>query len=119
LPRLEQFRCSKVQASAKRFQQCLRREEVAQPEIDDLDVASLADENILNLQIPMHDTISVTVIQRAGDLASKLPGLLLLQPAMGDDVIEHLAAIDIFEEHIPMIIRSLHIAHAANERMIE
>ena len=38
---------------------------------------------------------------------------------MGDDVVKHLPTINIFEEHIPMIIRPLHIAHATDERMVE
>lgn len=46
---LQQLRCSEVQATAKRFQLVPWREEIAQSKVDDLDVASFADQNILDL----------------------------------------------------------------------
>lgn len=74
-----------------------RGEKVTQAEVNNLDVACLADENILDLEISVHDTVSVAVIESAGDLATKLPGLFLLQFSVRYDIIEHLPAVDIFK----------------------
>jgi hypothetical protein len=38
---------------------------------------------------------------------------------MRDDVVQHLAAIDILEEHVPMIVRALNIPHGADVGMIQ
>jgi len=61
----------------------------------------------------------MAVVERAGNLTTEFPGLLLLEPAMGDDVVKHLPTVDIFEKHVPMIISSLHVAHATDERMVK
>ena len=50
----------------------------------------------------MDDAVPVAVVDGAGNLAGKLPGLLLLELPVGDDVVEHLAAVDVFEEHVPV-----------------
>jgi hypothetical protein len=74
---LKQFGCGEVQAPAKRLELVLGREKIAQSEVDDLDVAHLADEDVFNLEIPVNDAVSVTVIQCTGDLSGELAGLLL------------------------------------------
>lgn len=38
--------------------------------------------------------------QSGGNLTGKLPSVLLLELAMGDDVVQHLSAIDVFEDHV-------------------
>lgn len=38
---------------------------------------------------------------------------------MRDDVVEHLPAIDVLEEHVPVIIRPHDIAHTADIRMVQ
>ena len=37
---------------------------------------------------------------------------------MADDVVEHLASVDILEKHIPVVIRPDNIAHAADVRVV-
>jgi hypothetical protein len=61
----------------------------------------------------------MTVIQRAGDLTGKLAGLLLLETAVGDDVVEHLAAIDKLEQHVPVVVCAHDVSHAADVRVVE
>lgn len=49
-----------------------------------------------------------------GDLAAELAGLLLLELATGDDVVEHLGAVDVFEEYVPMVVGADDVAEAAD-----
>ena len=84
---LQQFWGCEIQAAAECFQQISGREQVAQAKINDFDVASLADEDVLNFQVPVNDAVTVTVVQGAGDLTSKLASLFLLEATVRDDVV--------------------------------
>jgi hypothetical protein len=116
---LEQLWRSKVQTSAEGLQLAPRREQVAQTEIDNLDVARLADEDILNLQVAVDDAVAVAVVERTGNLAGELASLLLLETAMGDDVVEHLAAIHKLEQHVPVVVCPHDVFHAADVGVVE
>ena len=116
---LQQFWCCKIQASTESFEKRLWRKEIAEPKVDDLDITSLADQDILDLQITMYHRISVTVIQSTGDLATEFPCLFFLEPTMSNNIVEHLPTVDILEEHVPVIVGLLHIDHLANIRMVE
>lgn len=118
-PCLQQLGSGEVETAAKGFEMAARREQVTQAKIDNLDVASLADEDVFDFQIAMHDTVPMTVIKSTGDLATEFAGLLLLEFAVGDDVVEHLATVDILKEHIPMVICADHIPHPADVRVVE
>ena len=117
---LQQLGGGKVEAAAVSLELpiLLWREEVAQAEIDDLDVASFANQNVLNLEVPVHDAVSVAIVQGAGYLSTKFSSLLFLQFAMRNDVVQHLAAIDKFEEHVPVIVGPDNISQPANMRMV-
>lgn len=116
---LQQLRSGEVQATAECLQLTSRREQVTQAKIDDLDVASLADEDVFDLQITVNDTVPVAVVQSTGDLASEFPSLLLLESSMRDDVIEHLSSVDELEEHVPVVIRSYDVAHTTYVGVVE
>ena len=115
---LKQFRCGEVQASTEGLEMAFGREEIAKTEVDDFDISSFANQNVFDFQVPVHDGISVAVIQSTSNLPAKFTRLLFLEPAMRDDVVQHLSAIDIFKEHIPMITGSYDVSHAANVRVI-
>ena len=66
----------------------------------------------------MHNAVAVAIIQSTGDLSAKLPRLLLFQSAMTDDVVEHLASVDILEQHVPVVVCPDNIAHAADVRVV-
>lgn len=66
----------------------------------------------------MNDAIAMTVIQRTGDLTRKLPGLFLLQFHVRDDIVQHLAAVDVFKHHIPVVRGPYDVAHPADIRMV-
>lgn len=116
---LQQLGRSKVETSAKRLEMAAWGKEVAQTKVDDLDVAGLADEDVLNFEISVDDAVTVAVIQGTGNLTTKLPGLFLLELSVGDDVVKHLAAVDIFEQHVPVIVGSNDIAQTAYIRVAE
>lgn len=78
LLRLEQLRSGKIQTTTERLQLASRRKQIAQTEVDNLDVPSLTDKNVLNLQVAVDDAIPMAVVQRTSDLTSEFAGLLLL-----------------------------------------
>lgn len=100
---LKQFRSCKIQTTTESLQEAPWGEQVAETEINDFDVTSLADKDVLDLQIAMYDAVAVAVVQCAGNLPCELARLFFLQLAVGDDVIQHLTAVDIFEQHIPVV----------------
>lgn len=106
---LEELGSREVETAAKCFEVPSRGEEIAESKVDDLDVAGLADEDVFDLQITMDYAVSMAIVESTGDLTAKLPRLLLLQLAMGYDVVQHLATIDELEEHVPMIVGPHHI----------
>lgn len=118
-PGLQQLRRSKIKTSTESLEVTAWGKEIAQAKVNDFDVAGLADEYILNLEIPMNDAVSVTIVQSTGDLTTKLPSLLLLELPVGDDIVKHLTAIDIFKQHVPVVVCSDDIAQAANVRVVE
>jgi hypothetical protein len=79
---LQEFGCSKVQTSAEGLQLTSRGEQIAQPKVNNLDVTSLANQDILDLQVAVDNTVPVAVVERTGDLPGKLASLLFLETAM-------------------------------------
>lgn len=116
---LEELGGGKVQTTAECLELVPRREEVAKPKINNFNVPSLADKNVLDLEVTVDDAVSVAVVERAGDLAGELAGLLLLEAAMRDDVVEHLASIDKLEQHVPVVVCAHNISHAADVGVVE
>lgn len=119
LPGLQELRSGKVQTSTKRLQGASRGKQVAETKIDDLDVSILADEDVLNLQVTVDDTVPMTVVQGTGNLTTELSGLLFFQLAVGNNVVQHLAPVDVFEQHVPMVVGSNDISHPTYIRMID
>lgn len=117
-PSLKQFRGGKVEAAAKRLEMSTGSKQITQAKVDDLDVTILIDENVLNLEVAVYDAVSVTIVERASNLAGKLAGLFLLELAMGDDVVEHLPAVDKLEQHVPMVVCAYNIFQATDVRVV-
>jgi len=65
------------------------------------------------------DAVAMAVVERAGNLTGKLAGLLLLEAAMGDDVVEHLAPIDKLAQHVPMVVGADDVTHATDVGVVE
>jgi hypothetical protein len=116
---LEKFWGGEVQTPAKGFKIAPRCEKIGEAEVDNFDVASFANEYVFDLEIPMYYAVAMAVVKGTGDLTTEFTGLLLLQFPMRNDVIQHLTAIDKFEEHIPMVICSDNILEAAYVRVMK
>jgi len=116
---LQKFWCCKVKRATEGLEQTTGSKGVAQTKVDNLDVASLADEDVFDLEITVYDTVPVTVVESTGYLATKLAGLLLLKTAVRDDVVQHLTTVDVFEQHVPVVVRADDIAHPTDVRVVD
>lgn len=67
----------------------------------------------------MNDIIFVAVLEGATNLSREFPGDAFAEAAVGDDVVEHLAAIYKFEDHVVVGGLDDELAHAADVRMEE
>lgn len=67
----------------------------------------------------MNDVIPMAVVQSASYLPGKLPRHSFPQAAVTDDIIEHLATIDILEDHVVVVGMGNHLAHTADIWMME
>ena len=117
--RLKKFWRGKVKTATERAKVAAGREQVAKAKIDDFDVARLADQNILNLQVAMHDRVAVAVIECAGDLTAEFAGGLLLKLAVRNNVVQHLSPVDILKKHIPVVVGTDNITKTTDVGVIE
>jgi len=78
----------------------------------------LGDEDVLDLEIPVDNAVFVAVFQRTANLTSKLPRYPFPQSSVTDDVVQHLSSVDVFENHIVVMLVDDHFPHAANIRMM-
>jgi len=67
----------------------------------------------------MDNIISMTIIQCTPDLPRKLSRRYLAQPPMADNVVQHLFAVEVFENHIIVVRMNNHFSHAAYIRMMQ
>lgn len=118
-PSLEELRGGEVQATAEGLEVAAWREEVAQAKVDDFDVTHLADEDVLDLEVSVYNAVPVAIVEGTSNLTAELAGLLLLELPMGDDVVEHLAAVDIFEQHVPVVVGPDDVPHATHVRVVK
>ena len=72
---------------------------VGQPEIRDLDIEVLIQQQILRLKIPVNDVVTVAIFHAGDDLLEEPPGVVLLQLAVLNDVVEEFSAGDVFHHH--------------------
>lgn len=67
----------------------------------------------------VNDVIFVAVLEGAPNLSCKFPGDAFAEAAMGDDIVEHLAAIYEFEDHVVVGRLDDELAHATDVRVEE
>lgn len=118
LPGLQQLGGGKVETATERFEKTSGREQIAKAKVNYLDITCFADQNVLDFEIAMHDTVAMTVVESTRDLTGELACLFLLELAVRDDVVEHLTTINVFEQHVPMVGGAHDIAHATNVWMV-
>ena len=67
----------------------------------------------------MDDVIAVTIVECTANLASKLACDTFAQSTVADDVVEHLSAAHVLEDHVIMMLMDDHFTHAADVGMVE
>ena len=67
----------------------------------------------------MDDGVTMAVLQSASNLSRKLAGSPFPQPAVGDDVIEHLTTVNELEDHVVMMCVDDHLPHTADVGMVQ
>lgn len=65
------------------------------------------------------DVVQVAIFQSTPDLTGKLPRNAFPQPTMADYVVEHLTTIDVFENHVVVMVVDNHLSHATDIWVVE
>jgi len=94
------------------------RVECAAAEVNQFNIATFGDQNVLMREIQMNNVVAVTVVQRADDLATKFASLLFSQPSPADDVVKQLTAITVPKKKEPVIVVASKVPQVAYVRMI-
>ena len=68
---------------------------------------------------PMDNIVVMTITECTAYLSRKLSGRAFSEASMADDVVEHLAAVNILEYHVIMMLMNDHLTHAADVGMME
>jgi hypothetical protein len=79
LPRYH-LRCRVARRAAGRLEQLVAFVEVAQAEVDDLDVLVLVQQQVLGLEVSVDDAELVDVLDAGDDLLEELAGFLFFEP---------------------------------------
>ena len=67
----------------------------------------------------MNDVIKVAILQCTPNLPGKLSRDTFAQSTVTDDVVQHLASVDILEHHVIVMLVDYHFSHAAYVGVIE
>lgn len=67
----------------------------------------------------MDDVVGMAVLERTANLPCKLSGTALSESTMGNNVVEHLAAVDPLADHVIVVRIHMHRLHAADIGMME
>mmetsp|Transcript_6914 Transcript_6914/g.21503 ORF Transcript_6914/g.21503 Transcript_6914/m.21503 type:complete len:281 (-) Transcript_6914:196-1038(-) len=88
--------------AASRLQALALTEDVAEPEVYDLDTPVLVKQQVLRLQVPVHHLHLVHLLHAGHDLVEEAARLGLLYPPARDDVVEELAAAGVFHDEVQL-----------------
>lgn len=67
----------------------------------------------------VYNIIFMAIFQGAANLAGKLPRDTFPKASMAYDVIKHLAAAHVFEDHIVVMLVNDHLSHATDVRVVK
>ena len=96
--------CRIGRTATKRVQLIARRKLIAKPEIGDLYVHITIEQQILGLQIAMHDMLLVQILHGRHDLPKFGTRLLLLHSAMCDQIVEDFAPAGILHDQVESLL---------------
>jgi len=91
-----------ARGAACRFQQLTIPEDVAEPEVDNLYILVLIEQEVLRLQIPVHDVHGMDLLQARYDLMEEAACLWLGHTSLRYDVVEQLAAARILHDKVKL-----------------
>ena len=98
---------------------------LAQTKVDNLDIdivhalGLVRQEQVLRLEIAMDDVLGVHVHQRAGHLVDDLAGLLLVQRALGHDVIKQLTPGHELHDDVNLLVGNVHVVQRDDVGMVQ
>ena len=92
---------------------------VGKAKIDNLDIPRLGNEDVLEAKMTVYDVVLMAVFERASDLPRELPCYAFSQAAVVDDVVQHLTAVDVFKNHVIVVLVDDHLSHAADVGVME
>ena len=72
--------------------------------VGNLDVAVLVQQQILGLEISVTNVESVAVVDSIDDLQKVRGGLVFLQTALFDQIVKQLAALNVFQNEISVLV---------------
>jgi len=67
----------------------------------------------------MHNIIEMTIHQCTPYLPCELSCDTLAQTTMANDIVQHLTTIDIFRNHVIVVLMDYHLAHATDIGMVK
>lgn len=117
--RVQELRSGEIKGATEGGKMRKRFEEVREAEIDDLDVPRLRNEDIFDFEIPMDDVIAMAVVEGAADLSRELTRHAFPETTVANDVVQHLPAVDVLEDHVVVIGVDDKLAHSTDVRMME
>src|SRR5712692_7033515 len=78
--------------------------QLGQPEIEDLGVTALGDEDVRRLDIPVDNSLGMRGIQRIGNLDSQVEHLIDLEWPPGDEVLERLPLEQLHDDEVVSLV---------------
>ena len=94
-------------------------EVVGEAKVCDDDVAIAVDEEVLELEIAVDDLLGVDVADAGDELGEELAGVLFLEVAVGEDVVEELAARGVVEDDADVLVCFDDVVEADDVRVLE
>ena len=68
---------------------------------------------------PMDDIVVMTITECTAYLPCKPSSCAFLEASMADDVVEHLATVDVLANHVIMMLMNDHLTHTTDVGMVE
>lgn len=92
--------------------------ELCEPEVEDLGVAALRDEDVGGLDIAMNDALAVRRVERVGDLHAQIADLTRRQRLGGDEMLERLPLQPLHDHEVPAVVGA-DVVDGADVRVVQ
>lgn len=92
---------------------------VGKAKVRDDDIPVTVKEQVLELEVPMNDFLLVDVPDAGDELGEQLASIFLSQVAMGEDMVEQLAARRVLEDDTDVLVRFDNVVESDDVGMFE